>query len=76
MREAIQITPASAGYYLLDNGEIDPHRITYHKLGHDRYIFVPAQSIEEAKYLYYEYDWKAREIRIFEREQMRAEDAK
>jgi hypothetical protein len=62
--------------YLLDNGEIDPHRITYHKLGHDRYIFVPAQSIEEAKYLYYEYDWKAREIRIFEREQMRAEAAK
>ena len=76
LREAIQITPASAGYYLLDNGEIDPHRITYHKLGHDRYIFVPAQSIEEAKYLYYEYDWKAREIRIFEREQMRAKDAK
>ena len=62
--------------YLLDNGEIDPHRITYHKLGHDRYIFVPAKSPQEAKYLYYEYDWKAREIRIFEREQMRAEAAK
>ena len=69
LKEAIQITPASAAYYLLDNGEIDPHRITYHKLGHDRYIFVPAQSIEEAKYLYYEYDWKAREIRIFENRQ-------
>ena len=69
LKEAIQITPAPAGYYLLDNGEIDPHRITYHKLGHDRYIFVPAQSIEEAKYLYYEYDWKAREIRIFENRQ-------
>ncbi|MBE6658946.1 MAG: MerR family transcriptional regulator [Ruminococcaceae bacterium] len=76
LKEAIQITPASAGYYLLDNGEIDPHRITYHKLGHDRYIFVPAQSIEEAKYLYYEYAWKAREIRIFEQKQMRTEAAK
>ncbi len=76
LREAIQITPAPAGYYLLDNGEIDLNRITYRKLGHDRYIFVPAQSIEEAKYLYYEYDWKAREIRIFEREQMRTEAAK
>ena len=76
LKEAIQITPASAGYYLLDNGEIDPHRITFHRLGHDRYIFVPAKSPQEAKYLYYEYDWKAREIRIFEREQMRAEAAK
>lgn len=76
LKEAIQITPAPAGHYLLDNGEIDPHRITYHKLGHDRYIFVPAKSPEELKYLYYEYDWKAREIRIFEREQMRAEAAK
>ena len=76
LKEAIQITPAPAGYYLLDNGEIDPNRITFHRLGHDRYIFVPAKSIEEAKYLYYEYDWKAREIRIFEREQMRADAAK
>lgn len=76
LKEAIQITPASAGYYLLDNGEIDPNRITFHRLGHDRYIFVPAKSIEEAKYLYYEYDWKAREIDIFEQEQMRAEAAK
>ncbi len=66
LKEAIQITPAPASYYLLDNGEIDPHRITYNKLGHDRYIFVPAKSVEEAKYLYYEYDWKAREKRIFE----------
>lgn len=75
LKEAIQITPAPAGYYLLDNGEIDPHRITYHRLGHDRYIFVPAQSIEEAKRLYYEYDWKAGEIRIFKNRQKRAEAA-
>ncbi len=75
LKEAIQITPAEAGYYLLDNGEIDPHRITYHKLGHDRYIFVPAKSPEELKYLYYEYDWKIREIRIFENKQKRAEAA-
>ena len=66
LKEAIQITPAPASYYLLDNGEIDPHRIMFHRLGHDRYIFVPAKSVEEAKYLYYEYDWKEREKRIFE----------
>ncbi len=66
LKEAIQITPAPAGHYLLDNGEIDPNRIVFHRLGHDRYIFVPAKSVEEAKYLYYEYDWKEREKRIFE----------
>ena len=72
LEQAIQITPAPAGYYLLDNGEIDPHRIAYHMLGHDRYIFVPAKSPQEAKYLYYEYDWKMREIRIFESRQKQA----
>ena len=29
-------------------------------------------NIEEAKYLYYEYDWKMREIRIFENRQKQA----
>ena len=75
IRKVIQMTVASAGY-VIENGEIAPSRIMFHLLGGDRYIFLPAETPEEAKRLYYEYDWKAREIRIFEREQMRAEAAK
>ena len=68
------MTVASAGY-VIENGEIAPSRIMFHLLGGDRYIFLPAETPEEAKRLYYEYEWKPREIRIFENSQKRAETA-
>ncbi len=71
IRKVIQMTVASAGY-VIENGEIDPSRIMFHLLGGDRYIFLPAETPEEAKRLYYEYDWKPREIRIFENRQKQA----
>ena len=74
IRKVIQMTVASAGY-VIENGEIAPSRIMFHLLGGDRYIFLPAETPEEAKRLYYEYDWKPREIRIFENSQNRAETA-
>ncbi|MBR5219397.1 MAG: MerR family transcriptional regulator [Clostridia bacterium] len=71
IRKVIQMTVASAGY-VIENGEIAPSRIMFHLLGGDRYIFLPAETPEEAKRLYYEYDWKPREIRIFENRQKQA----
>jgi len=58
----------------IEDGVVREDQISYSWSTGYRHILAPAQTPEEAKYLYYEYEWKPREIRIFEDIQKHADD--
>ena len=71
----VMIFPLSGYGHPVENGVVQEDQIAYSWSTGYRHIIAPAETIEEAKRLYYEYEWKPREIRIFETAQKRAETA-